>query len=109
MTKRPDLPVAPLVALLLGVGIGWVDSRPAWDDTGITAVAVFVCAFAAAAGDPRWAWLSGLAVGLPVLALDAVLRGGYGAVAAVGIGLVAAGLGYLAGRFLRSVDPTNRT
>ena len=99
--KPMSAPRAPLVGLLLGAGIGYVDSRPTWDDTGITVGAVVLCAFVTAAISPRWAWLSGLAVGLPVLAFNAVLHGGYAAVVAVGVGLVGAGAGYLAGKLLR--------
>jgi hypothetical protein len=103
--KRTSFSIAPAIALLLGLGIGYVDSRPTWDDTGITAGAVFLCAFVTAASSPRWAWLSGLAVGLPVLAFDAVLRGSYASAAAVGIGLVAAGIGYGAGKLRRTLNP----
>jgi len=106
MTLRRSAALAPAVGLLLGAGIGYVDSRPTWDDTGITVGAVVLCGFVTAAISPRWAWLSGLAVGLPVLAFNAVLHGGYASAAAVGIGLVGAGAGYLAGKLLRTLDPT---
>ena len=106
--KPTSAPVAPVIGLLLGAGIGYVDSRPTWDDTGITVGAVVLCAFVTAAISPRWAWLSGLAVGLPVLVFNAVLHGGYAAVVAVGIGLAGAGAGYAAGKLLRTLDPTTR-
>jgi len=106
MTLRKSAVLAPAVGLLLGAGIGYVDSRPTWDDTGITVGAVVLCAFVTAAISPRWAWLSGLAVGLPVLAFNAVLHGGYASAAAVGIGVVSAGIGYVAGKLLRTLDPT---
>ncbi len=31
-----------VVALIAGSTIGWIDSRPDWDDTGITAAMVFI-------------------------------------------------------------------
>jgi hypothetical protein len=40
--KPTSAPLAPLVGLLLGSGIGYVDSRPTWDDTGITVGAGYV-------------------------------------------------------------------
>jgi len=104
--KKRSMPIAPVIAPLLGAGIGYLDSRPTWDDTGITVGAVVLCAFVTAAISPRWAWLSGLAVGLPVLAFNAVLHGGYASAAAVGIGIVSAGIGYVAGKLLRTLDPT---
>jgi len=109
MTLRKSAVLAPAVGLLLGAGIGYVDSRPTWDDTGITVGAVVLCAFVAAAISPRWAWLSGLAVGLPVLAFNAVLHGSYASAAAVGVGVVGAGIGYAAGKLLRTLDPTTHT
>lgn len=36
-TRWRDLLLA-VVAVALGIAIAWVDSRPTWDDTGITAV-----------------------------------------------------------------------
>ena len=107
--KPTSAPVAPVIGLLLGAGIGYVDSRPTWDDTGITVGAVVLCAFVAAAISPRWAWLLGLAVGLPVLAFNVVLRGNYASAAAVGVGVVGAGIGYAAGKLLRTLDPTTHT
>lgn len=53
-----------LFALALGLAIAWMDSRPHWDDTGITAGSLLLsaglCGFLAG----RRAWLWGLAVGL---------------------------------------------
>jgi hypothetical protein len=90
------------VALAAGVLIGFVDSRPTWDDTAITAGSVFLCAGILGAARPRVAWLSGLAVGAPVPVLNAVLNRNLGSAAAVGIGLIGAGAGYLIGRALAS-------
>ena len=45
------------------MAIGYVDSRPGWDDTGITAVVIALVAGAFGALTPRLAWLSGLLVG----------------------------------------------
>jgi hypothetical protein len=90
-----------LVALAVGVAIGFVDSRPNWDDTGVTVVSVFFTAVVLAALRPRVAWLAGIAVGAPVLLFNVLLQGNFGSAAAVGIGLIGAGVGYLLGRALR--------
>ena len=86
-------------ALSLGVGcaIGFVESRPTWDDTGITAGAVFLASLVVSAARPRSAWLTGLLVGVPVLAFNVALHGGFASAIAVVIGLAGAGIGYLIG------------
>lgn len=53
-----------LLALALGLAIGWMDSRPHWDDTGITAGSLLLSAGLAAFLAERRPWLVGLAVGL---------------------------------------------
>jgi hypothetical protein len=97
MEKKPQSGWKPaaflLTAGLIGMGIGYVDTRPNWDDTGITAGALFVSGLAAGAVKPRWFWLTGLALGLPVLAMNVAIHGNYGSAIAVAVALVAAGIG----------------
>lgn len=52
------------VALTLGLAIAWVDSRPHWDDSGITAGMLLLSGGALGLIGPRRPWLWGLAVGL---------------------------------------------
>ena len=44
MIRRVGAGPLALAAVALGIGfaIAWLDSRPTWDDTGITAVLLFV-------------------------------------------------------------------
>ncbi len=63
MRKEPPLPLI-VVAVALGLLIAWVDSRPTWDDAGITAAALFLTAALCGALRPSFAWLSALAVGI---------------------------------------------
>jgi len=58
-----------IVAAILGLGIGVVDSSPHWDDTGITVAALMVVTGSLGLVYPRGAWLWALAVGIwiPVL------------------------------------------
>ena len=35
-----------ILALFFGVGIAWIDSRPTWDDAGVTVLMVLIAAFA---------------------------------------------------------------
>lgn len=58
------------IAILIGIAIGVVDTRPGWDSTGITAISM-VLATAAVAGVGRSRpWLWALAVGVPVVLVE---------------------------------------
>jgi hypothetical protein len=53
-----------LLAIALGLGIAWVDARPHWDDSGITAGLLLLSAGLLGMIIPRRPWLWGLAVGI---------------------------------------------
>jgi hypothetical protein len=58
-------------ALAVGAAIAYVDSRPTWDDTGVTAGTLLLSAAALSYFARRSAWLIAMAVGIwiPTLAL----------------------------------------
>ena len=83
------------LALLGGIAWAWVDSRPTWDDTGISALVVALIAGAASAfGVP--AWLAGLVAAGPLIAVGLV-AGNLNAL----IALIPAALGALVGALVR--------
>ena len=88
---------AVLVVTMGGV-IAWFDTRPGWDDTGVTAGALLLLAGAAALSGVRWWLAAGLAV-LPLLMAE---------VGSAGWGLVAAPLfsaaGALGGALVRRAE-----
>jgi hypothetical protein len=86
-----------LGALGLGLVVALVDTRPGWDDTGVSAAAVFVVAAVFGATRPSRAWLWALAVGLWIPVLGIVVRGNAEAL----IALVPALLGAVAGAAAR--------
>ena len=93
--RRRDL-FTLLVALILGALIAWVDSRPTWDDSGITAgVLLLVCAGFGAIR-PRFAWLWAFAVGAWIPLAGIVIAHNYGSIIALGIALIGAYLGVAA-------------
>ncbi|HEX4037479.1 MAG TPA: hypothetical protein VHX37_05420 [Acidobacteriaceae bacterium] len=51
-------------AVTLGLAIAWVDSRPHWDDAGITAGMLFLSAGLLGLTGPRRPWLWALGIGL---------------------------------------------
>jgi hypothetical protein len=86
-----------ILALVFGLAIALVDSRPTWDDTGITAAALFACAGLAAIVAGRRPWLIALLVGLPTPLLEMPARGP-AAFIAVAIAAIGALSGFLAAR-----------
>jgi hypothetical protein len=86
-----------LLAIIIGLIIGWVDSRPSWDDAGITALAILLATASLGAAIPTRAWVSGFAVGGSILILNVVLNRNYGAAVA----LIIAFTGAYAGAAIR--------
>ena len=88
------LPLAVAVGLL----IAYVDSRPNWDDTGITAVALFATSGAFGLAAPRRPWLWALAVGLWIPLYGIITARNYGSPIALAIAFVGACAGMAARR-----------
>ena len=93
--------VAAVTALLLGCGIGFVDSRATWDDAGVTALALVVAAGLVSLARPR-RWLPiGVVVGVPAVAFNVARFGRWDSLLAVGFAVVGAAIGGSIGRVLR--------
>jgi hypothetical protein len=91
-----------LFAVVAGAAIAWVDTRPGWDDTGVTAGVLFVAGGLAAFLGVRW-WISALLVACPIILAE--LRGaGWGLLAA----LVFAAGGSVAGTVVRGLRAQRR-
>jgi hypothetical protein len=91
-----------VIAGLAGLGIGYVDSRATWDDAGVTVGALLVAGAVVGAAMPRWFWLSGLALGIPIFAMNVVAHGNYGSAIAIVVSIAAAGLGAISGKLFAS-------
>lgn len=61
-------------AICVGLAIAWVDSRPHWDDTGITAGALLLSSAIFGAASPGKPWLWALSIGIWI-PLAAAIRG----------------------------------
>jgi hypothetical protein len=88
-----------LLALSAGCVIAAIDTRPGWDDTGVTAGLLFLAAgFAAFAGVPGW--LTPVLVAGPLVIAE--LRGlGWGALLVCAIAAAGALAGFAARRTMR--------
>jgi hypothetical protein len=79
-----------IAALAFGFLVTYVDSRPNWDDTGVTAAAILLsCGLLGAAG-PRQPWLWALAVGLWIPILGIVRTQNYASLLALGVAFIGA-------------------
>jgi hypothetical protein len=60
-----------VAAIVVGVAIAYVDARPGWDDTGISAGALTLSAGALGLMGPRkpWAWALGVGIWIPAWAI----------------------------------------
>ncbi len=66
-----------LTAISLGAIITYVDTRPNWDDTGITATTIFFSCSLFGAIRPQRAWLWAISVGLWIPVVGIVIDHNY--------------------------------
>jgi hypothetical protein len=88
-----------LSAVAFGNLIGWIDSRPTWDDTGITVALVLGATTVLGFVGPDRAWLWALALSVWVPLWNIVLHSSY----ASAVALLIAFIGAYMGAFLRRV------
>ncbi len=86
-----------LAGLSVGILLGYIDSRPSWDDTGVTAVAIFATSLVLGALAPRWhpAWVTALIVGVWVPLFGILTRANYGSLLALALAFAGAYAGML--------------
>jgi hypothetical protein len=89
-----------LLAAAAGLFIAWVDSRPTWDDAGITAGMIFLTAAFFGALRPARAPAWALAVGAWVPLFGIVRRQNFGSLLALAIAFFGAYAGALAHRIV---------
>ena len=93
-----------VAAAIAGATIAYVDSRPGWDDTGITVGLLVLAAGLAAAASGRRPWLWALLVGAWTPAIEIATGGSSASFAA----LAFAGVGAFGGWAIRSVADRSR-
>jgi hypothetical protein len=94
--------VGGAAALAVGVLIGFIDSRPGWDDTGVT-VGVLVAASAAfAAVEGRRPWLWALLIGAPLAFIEVPASGSPAPLAGLAFAGLGAAVGWLLSRGMRA-------
>jgi hypothetical protein len=95
-----------VIALAIGGLIAYIDSRPNWDDTGVTAAAIFLVCGTLGAAAPSRPWLWALAVGLWIPVLGITMTRNYGTLLALPFAFVGAysGMAIRKGLLIRN-DP----
>ncbi|HKK19894.1 MAG TPA: hypothetical protein VJ983_00355 [candidate division Zixibacteria bacterium] len=92
--------VVLLLAILAGTMICWIDTRPTWDDTGITVGLILITTAILGAVEPKRAWLTALAVGLWLPLWNIFLNGTYASSVAILFAFAGAYVGALFGWIL---------
>jgi hypothetical protein len=88
-----------VIAVLSGLLIAWVDLRPNWDDTGITAFMVLGAAAFLGLAMPARPWIWALSVGIWIPLGNILLHNNYASLLA----LLVAFIGAYAGAFVRKI------
>ena len=88
------------VAIALGLLIGYVDSRPTWDDTGVTAGVLLITTAILGALAPQRPWVWALCVGLWIPLFGIAGSSNYGSLMAIAVAFVGAYSGMLVRRVL---------
>ena len=84
-----------LAGLTIGIMLGYVDSRPSWDDTGVIAVAILLSSVVLGALAPQRPWATALLVGVWVPLFGILTRANYGSLLAVAFAFAGAYAGML--------------
>ncbi len=100
--------VAP--AALAGIVVAWIDTRPSWDDSGVTAGLLAVAAFLTAAAAGRRPWLWAILVGAWTPAFEIAASGRPDSLVALLVAAIGALTGWGLARLVRGPggDPHDR-
>ena len=87
--------VVLLCGVVAGVTLGFIDSRPGWDDTGVMAGTLLLVAFLLGALAPRRPWTIALAVGIWIPLFGILATRNYGSLLALAFAFAGAYAGSL--------------
>jgi len=84
-----------LCGVAAGIALGYIDSRPSWDDTGVMAGALLLVSLVLGALTPQRPWLAALAVGIWIPLFGILHSANYGSLLALAIAFAGAYAGAL--------------
>lgn len=91
-----------IVSLCLGAMIGWMDSRPNWDDTGVTVFLVLGVSALFGFLNPKRPWMWALSVGIWIPIWNVLLNNTYGSSFALVFAFIGAYVGAYGRKLLLS-------
>jgi hypothetical protein len=84
-----------IIAIALGMLIGFIDSRPHWDDTGITVGMILITSAFLGFVRPQRVWIWALSVGIWIPVWNMLQNNNYSSFIALPIAFVGAYIGVL--------------
>lgn len=96
--KIPFL-ISILIGIILGTSIAYIDTRPHWNDDGMSVLMILVVSFICGCISSQKTWLIALAVGIWIPLFNIVLDYNYGSF----IALIPAFIGAYIGYFSRKI------
>jgi hypothetical protein len=78
----------------IGLLICWIDSRPTWDDTGVTAAMILIASGAISYVYPKRPFIWAIAVSIWIPIFGIVCNSNYGTLMALVFGFIGAHLGF---------------
>jgi hypothetical protein len=96
---KSSLLISLLLAIISGIGIAYIDTRPHWDDTGISILMILIASFVCGCISSQKIWLIALAVGVWIPVFNIVLNHNYESL----VVLAPAFIGAYAGYFSRKI------
>ena len=84
-----------IIAIALGMIIGFIDSRPHWDDTGVTVGMILIATACLGFVIPKRAWVWAISFGIWIPIWNILLYNKYSSLIALPIAFVGAYLGVL--------------
>ncbi len=94
---KPLSITALIVGVLSGLSIACIDTRPHWNDTGISVAMILIAAFVSGVISPQRTWLITLSVGIWIPLFNIIIAHNAGSL----IALVPAFIGAYIGWFFR--------
>jgi hypothetical protein len=102
MTPNRKVFLLACVSTMVGLLIAWIDTRPTWDDAGITAAMILGSSFCLGYAQPRFAWLWAILIGLWIPAVNIFSHGDAASSVTLLISFVGAYLAVLVRRSVKS-------
>lgn len=96
---KPLFLTSLVIAILLGISIAYIDTRPHWDDAGISVLMILIAAFISGLLSPQRTWLIALAVGVWIPLFNIISNHNFGSL----IALIPAFIGAYAGYFAKNI------